>query len=185
MNELTNELLEAYVDGELTPARRAEIDAIVAGDADSRRRLDNLLRQQQLCRDALAGYTPTTAEAAVLARRAIEHCYEMELAPVARIDANDDYAALRWIKRAAMVAACLLIGTVCFLAGRGSISTPAAPVRYAVEIQTPSGETVSQTFSSYEQAQRFYRNYQLSKQGQAVKTGNARETMAMASQGIF
>ena len=82
-----------------------------------------------------------------------------------------------------MVQTCKLNSSARILAGRGSADSPA--VRYAVEIQTPGGETVSQTFSSYEQAQRFYRSYQLSKQAQSTNSGNARETMAMASQGVF
>ncbi len=183
MKKLTNELLEAYLDGELSPAQKSDIEMVLAQNPEDRAALDRLIDQQTLCRAAMASYAPTPTEATVLARRAIEHCYEMEFAPAWNIERGNDHSILRWLKRAAVVAACLVIGVGCFLAGRGSAASPA--VRYAVEIQTPGGETVSQTFSSYEQAQRFYRSYQLSKQAQSPHSGNARETMAMATQGVF
>ncbi len=156
---------------------------MLAQDDQGRAALDRLVHQQRLSRAAMAGYAPTPTEAAVLARRVLEHCYEMEFAPAGHIEPSSDLSILRWLKRASIVAACLVIGVGCFLAGRGSAASPA--VRYAVEIQTPGGETVSQTFSSYEQAQRFYRSYQLSKQARSTNGGNARETMAMATQGVF
>ena len=183
MKKLTNELLEAYLDGELSPEQKADVDSLLAHDAQGRAALDRLVHQQRLCRAAMAGYAPTPTEAAALAHRALEYCHEMEFAPAGYIERDSDLSITRWLKRASMVAACLVIGVGCFLAGRGSAASPA--VRYAVEIQTPGGETVSQTFSSYEQAQRFYRSYQLSKQAQSTNAGNARETMAMATQGVF
>lgn len=183
MKKLTNELLEAYLDGELSSAQKANIESMLTQDAEGRAELDRLIHQQSLCRAAMTGYAPSPMEAAALARRAMELCYEMEFAPVGKIQRDSDISILRWIKRASVAAACLVIGAGCFLAGRGSIASPA--VRYAVEIQTPGGETVSQTFSSYEQAQRFYRSYQLSKQSQSTNGGNVRETMAMATQGVF
>ena len=184
MINMTHELLEAYLDGEMTPDQKLEVDALLAQDAAWRETFRRMEHQRAVCRTAMASYTPTPTAAGVLARRMLEHCYEMEFAPVGRI-AEKGNTAIRWVKRASVLAACLVIGVGCFLAGRGSIAAPA--VRYAVEIQTPGGETVSQTFSSYEQAQRFYHTYQLSKQSVPTNNGNGpvRETMAMASQGVF
>ena len=180
MREINQNFLEQYLDGELDSTESRILEEQLAGDAALAARVAALRSQRALRREAMETYQPTESEASALAKKMMEQFHLMEYAPLERLHAHEP--ALRWLKRSAVIAACLLIGVGSFLAGRQNArSGPIAG--YTVHIQMPGGETISQTFRSYQQARRFVQIYQVDQQASAPTATPS--TASFNTQGVF
>ena len=157
MREMDDAFLEEYLDGELTGEEIRLVEQRIATDAAWAARLANLRRLRTLRQAVYKTYRPSEAQAAALARVTLEQSYARQYAPLATIGAPQ-----LWLKRATMIAACLLISVGSFLVGnRMRNAAPAAQtIGYTVNIQLPDGQKLTQTFASYQQAERFVQTYQ-------------------------
>lgn len=66
MQAMTDELLSAYLDGELDAARRADVETAIAGNPDTARRLAALREADELTREAFAAPATETVPDALL-----------------------------------------------------------------------------------------------------------------------
>ncbi len=182
MRAMSDQLLEEYLDGELTGDELQQVEALAAADSAVAARLTALRRMRQHRRAALDTYRPSAAESAALARLALERSYIAEYAPLATLGGQ----SRRWLKWAAGIAACLLISVGSFLAGnRMGSATGAEALRtgYTVKIESPDGQTLSQTFATYRQAQRFVQTYQVDQATGGSVSMNP--PAAQAASGVF
>jgi anti-sigma factor RsiW len=192
MRETDYITLELYLDGELPAADGAALENRLAGDAQLAEALGHLKQARALRLAALQTYVPDAVEAHRLAENALAFCQERQYAPVGRI--MQSTAGRLWIKRIGMAAACLLIAASSYWAGRGSmaqsvqsLSAPAASsiIGYTVQISTPSGQVVSQTFATYQQAKQFAQTYTANEQAVSSQSTAAPQVASASNTGVF
>jgi hypothetical protein len=157
MTESDFMLIEEFLDGELTTAQNDALRQRLAQEPALAKTLESARQQRELRRAALEFYRPTDVEAEVLARATLEHCYETELSPLGKIDRH--YILLRWTRRIAAVAACLIIAMGGFWLGRNTQQNPING--YKVIVQTDAGQ-VEKTFATLDQAKTYADSYQAS-----------------------
>ncbi len=182
------EVLQEYLDGELSAQSRAQVEAQVAGDPELSALLHKLRQEQAGRRQVWESYLPTEQEAHHLAADCLAQLHDQAYAPL-----KVSFAApgtLRALRRVALAAACLLIGVGGYVAGRtsaGATATTAAnagqPTQYVVRIEMPGGESVSQTFTHYAAAQKFARGY-LADHAATAQNGT-QQVAALQPQGVF
>ncbi len=192
MRETDYITLELYLDGELPAADRAAVEQRLAGDAQLTEALSHLKQARALRAAALQSYMPDAAESHRLAENALAFCHENQYAPVGRI--LQSTTGGMWIKRIGMAAACLLIAASSYWAGRGSVvpsapsnSAPAASsiIGYTVQISTPNGQVVSQTFATYQQAKQFAQTYTANEQAVSSQTTATPQVASASNTGVF
>lgn len=182
------EILQEYLDGELSAQARAEVESQVAADPNLAACLNQLRQDQSLRRQVWETYTPTQQQSSQMAANCIAELRDQAYAPLKVSFATPQ--TLQALRRMALVAACLLIGLGGYVAGRTSAGPAAttAPTagqstQYVVRIEMPGGESVSQTFTDYAAAQKFARSYLLD---HAASVQNATEQVAaLPHQGVF
>ncbi|HMD54990.1 MAG TPA: hypothetical protein VKJ65_10620, partial [Phycisphaerae bacterium] len=115
-------LIEEFLDGQLTPVQRDALQQRLAQDTILAKALESARQWRNLREAAMESYHPTDVEASVLARTALERCYENEFAPLAKM--NRSYLVLRWTRRAMAIAACLVIAAGSYWLGCRSQLNP-------------------------------------------------------------
>lgn len=111
---LNDERIGAYLDGELLPEERAEVERALAENNGAAARLERLRSTDALVRSAMRA-PPAENETDVLLRKALGWAAAND--PIAQFVLNDTPPPRRelWVRRAAAIAAACLIGV---LAGR-------------------------------------------------------------------
>ncbi|NNM89009.1 MAG: hypothetical protein HKL95_10885 [Phycisphaerae bacterium] len=180
-------VLQEYLDGELSAQARAQVEAQVALDPTLAALVDKLRKEQELRRQVWESYLPAEHEAHHLATDCLAQLRAQAYAPLKVSFATAGVG--RELRRAALAAACLLIGVGGYVAGRASsrAATTAAnasrSTQYVVRIEMPGGESVSQTFTDYAAAQKFARGY-LADHGSTAQSGT-QQVAALQPQGVF
>ena len=161
--------LEAYLDGALSPAEVAVVEAAMA-DPVVAGQLAQVRRQRAVRAAALGTYSPSSEESIALATRILDTCS----APV---------GSLVWLRRSAAVAAVLALTALSFYAGRSTSTSVAAsggPTVYIVKNVDPNGNVIhEQRFESYADADAYAKNLADQQQDQQS------DAVALASPGIF
>lgn len=192
MRETQYITLELYLDGELPAKDRAELEQRLAVDTQLSEALAHLKQARALRLAALRTYMPDAAEARRLAKNAIAFCHEHQYSPLERI--FQSHTSGVWIKRMGMAAACVLIAVSSYWAGRGSVTSatqtamaPAASsiIGYTVKISTPSGQVVSQTFATYQQAKDFAQTYTADERAVSNQSAAAPQVASASDTGTF
>jgi hypothetical protein len=129
------EQLTAYLDGELAPDDRAEIERLLDSDAEARRLLDELRETSELVAALPRGRAPEDLARQVNAR--LERQALLGDAPVTAAPARVGWS---WANRLAMVAAVVLVCTVAWM-GWPQFEDQAAPVMTLAEKDVDLGET--------------------------------------------
>ncbi|MGC9258510.1 MAG: hypothetical protein ACP5I8_00320 [Phycisphaerae bacterium] len=192
MRETDYITLELYLDGELPTAEKNALEQCLRSDTQLAQMLTRLQQARALRAEALQTYMPDADEAHRLAVEALAYCRENQYSPIGRImEAN---AAHVWSKRVGLAAACLLIAAGSYWAGRGSV-VPEAPratvpasssiIGYTVQISTPSGQIVSQTFATYQQAKEFAQTYTADQRAVSSQSTATPQVASAASTGVF
>jgi len=141
---MLRERFDDYLDGALSTAERAEVEATAARDPKAAKLLAVMRSERALRAAAYDTYAPTTHEARALASQMMAEAYSQ---PVGRIGF--------WNQRWAVAAASIAIVTCAFIAGRGSAPTqihnvPVAETRvvYNVVYTDPTGDQMVREFAS-------------------------------------
>ncbi len=181
-------VLQEYLDGELSGQARAQVEAQVAGDPTLAALVNKLRQQRDMRRQVWESYLPAEEEAHHLATDCLAQLREQAYAPLKVSFASSGVG--RELRRAALAAACLLIGVGGYVAGRASsgaaattASNASRSTQYVVRIEMPGGESVSQTFTDYAAAQKFARGY-LADHGSTAQSGT-QQVAALQPQGVF
>ncbi len=189
MRETQYITLELYLDGELSTQERAELEQQLAEDTQLAEALAHLKQARSLRRAALQTYMPDATEARRLAANAIAFCHEHQYSPLQRIFTS--YSSSVWSRRIGLAAACVLIAVSSYWAGRGSVlpatqtATASSIVGYTVKISTPSGQIVSQTFATYQQAKDFAQTYTADEQAVSNQSTTAPQLASASDTGTF
>lgn len=140
---LNDEKIGAYLDGELPPEERAEVERALAENNGAAARLERLRSTDALVRSAM-GEAPAESETDTLLREALGGAPEND--PIAQLVLNDTPPPPRerWVRRGSAIAAACLIGV---LAGRlgapegfvGSDMRLGSEIARALDL-APSGE---------------------------------------------
>jgi len=154
---LRRDILEQYLDGELTAGQMTQVEATLSGDAAGARLLAHLRQERLLRSAALQSYTPSTQDAGALARTMLDSLAQHEHAPLAKIGRT------RWVRWMSAAAAALLLMAGSFYAGR-STAVPTVDTRVATvwEVigQGDDGRMTTHVFSSLAEAEKFFKDTQ-------------------------
>jgi anti-sigma factor RsiW len=192
MRETDYITLDLYLDGELPDAEKAVLEERLVSDLTLAQALAHLKQARVLRLAALQTYVPDAAESHRMAEQAMAFCRENQYSPIGRI--LESNASTIWLKRLGMAAACLLIAVGSYWAGRGSVSStsraalaPASSsiIGYTVQISTPSGQVVSQTFATYQQAKAFAQTYTADEQAVSNQSTAAPQVASASNTGVF
>jgi anti-sigma factor RsiW len=192
MRETDYITLELYLDGELPEAEKSALEQRLAADETLAQALAHLKQARALRMAALQTYMPDAIESHRLAQQALTFCRENQYSPIGRILESSLTGV--WFKRMGMAAACLLIAAGSYWAGRGSVvpatqraSAPASSsiIGYTVQISTPSGQVVSQTFATYQQAKAFAQTYTADEQAVSNQSTATPQVASASNTGVF
>jgi hypothetical protein len=192
MRETDYSTLELYLDGELPETEKNTLEQRLKSDARLAEALTRMQQAYTLRTAAWKTYMPDSDETHRLANDALAYCHEHQYSPLGRI--MEVSAVSVWIKRAGLAAACLLIAAGSYWAGRSSVasgtSQATAPatssiIGYTVQISTPSGQVVSQTFATYQQAREFAQAYTADEQAVSSQSTATPQLASAASTGVF
>lgn len=154
---MTRQVLDEYLDGALSPAQTAEVEAVLRTEAAAAGRLEKMKQERDLRGAALGSYAPSSEEAESAAVRMIAALQDEAELPVFRI------GAWRWLRRAGAIAAVLAIVAGAFVLGRATASVqtviidPSSKAASAciVLYSDDAGETRTKPFDSELAAQAF------------------------------
>jgi hypothetical protein len=168
VSEQDLELLEAYLDGELSAQEAAEVRMRLAGDLHLSAELETLRAERAVRQSVFETYEPTELEAAAVVAR-------VERQVMRRRGWDRLNRGLRW---ASAAAACIIVGFFVGSLGRDGGGTPVVndqlpqrPIRinndhqspsqpYFVRITDETGRVVAvQQFATYEQARAFVEDF--------------------------
>lgn len=184
--------LELYLDGELPASDNTALEGRLAAEPELAQALAHLKNARELRMAALQTYQPDATETRILADSAIAFCRDNRYSPLARIFHADSGSP--WIQRLGLAAACLLIAMSSYWAGRSSVGTNAkfaAPssassiIGYTVQISTPGGQVVSQTFTTYQQAREFAQTYTADEHVANSPSATTSQVASAADTGMF
>ncbi len=183
--------IEEYLDGELPVDQSRRLEAMVANNALAQDLIAQVRKQRHDREQVWTSYEPSEAQTARLVE---EFLHKIRTgSDVAIVPAEGliiSIKRMRWLKRAAAIAACVAIGVSGFALGRfgftpHAASTTTAP-GYTVRVELPNGETVSQNFRSYSDAKKFERYArQYVQETQANPPGGDTSSVSLAQQGEF
>ncbi len=161
--QTTRQLLDEYLDNELSPAQRAEIEALLRQNPNASALAEKMKRERALRLAALAAFNPATDDAEAAAVRMIGSMQDAANSPVARIGPSV------WLKRFGTIAAGLIILAGAFTVGR--ITAPETVRTFEIThvidrtthlvTYTADGEHKTQSFASATEAQEFVEQLEL------------------------
>jgi anti-sigma factor RsiW len=147
------EMLEAYLDGALSPAETDAINARLRGGGALNDALEELRRQRETRVEAFTRFEPTETETDAVATAILAKARPVVVGRIGR--------GWRYAIAATAAAACVLIG---ILIGRAGNTGPAKPSNpdivareiYEVALRDQTGKIIAvQQFNSVEEAQQF------------------------------
>lgn len=183
------QILEEYIDGELPQELMRQVEDQLKADPSLAKQLENI-RQQRTSRSKVwESYIPTEQQSAKLAAECVARLKERQYAPLEFLSPNR--ASHGRFQRAAMAAACVLIGAGGYMAGRITQPSPAGATsalaakstQYVVRIELSGGESVSQTFTDYAAAQKFARSYVVDHE--STGSGQMQQVAVLQPRGVF
>lgn len=171
-------LIDSILDGEVTPEQQREIDRL-SGDPVFAARLAREKSLRELRRLAWQMDVPTQIEA--------DRQTAATLAAMHAAAGAGPVKIIKFLRVSAAAAVLVLTAVGGFLVGRAKPMTPAPAtptpiVGYTVDITMQNGTRVSQTFTTFQQAEKFVQTYRLE---QKLAPRRSTPKVQVASEGIF
>ena len=165
---MTRQWLDEYLDGALSPAQAAQVEAALHDDAQAAALLERIKQERALRSAAMATYRPASNEATAAAARVMELLRAETPSIAGRI------GPWTWVRRLTATAAVLALIAEAFIAGQRSTPTTVvmvpepAPTVYTVVYKDSAGEQQTKKFADVLEAQSFIDQLHTSTAGQAV-----------------
>ena len=176
MDRHMEKLINAILDGDVSAQERAEIDRLAADP-----RFAALLAREKSLRElrrlAWQLDVPSEEEA--------RHRTELTLSALHGASGSNQARIIKFLRVSAAAAVLALTAAGGFLVGRAKPMAPATStpiVGYTVDITMQNGTRVSQTFTTFQQAEKFVRAYRLE---QKLAPSRSTPKVQVASEGIF